>query len=146
MSWHVDGRRRNRKPNSMNRKPKTTSDTKSEKPLVLLLKTENQMPKKAKTVNLNRRQNGKTEGFRWKSQLKISPKPKRKPFWVYSSLLVWHKCYGNKEQTNTYCYCWDYFFFHYNYNKRVNLRICSCLACVYRVMVHAGSLESTKDA
>ena len=111
MSWHVDGWRRNRKPNSMNRKPKTTSDTKSEKPLVLLLKTENQMPKKGKTVNLNRRQNGETEGFRWKSQLKISAKPKRKPFWVYSSLLVWHKCYGNKEETNTYCYCWDYFFF-----------------------------------
>ena len=26
------------------------------------------------------------------------------------------------------------------------LRIGSCLACVCRVMVHAGSLESTKDA
>ena len=28
---------------------------------------------------------------------------------------------------------------------KVNLTICSCLACVYRIM-HAGSLESTKDA
>ena len=43
-------------------KPKTTSDTKSENPLVFLPKTENRMLKQSKTANRNRHKNRKTEG------------------------------------------------------------------------------------
>ena len=43
-------------------------DTRSEKPLVFWLKTENQTLKKRKTANRNRHQNRKTEVFRCKNR------------------------------------------------------------------------------
>ena len=44
-------------------KPKTTSGTKTEKPLVFFTKTENQMLKNEKSANRNDHQNRKTEVF-----------------------------------------------------------------------------------
>ena len=31
------------------------------------------------------------------------------------TLLVWHKCFGNKQQTNTCYYCCDYYYYYYYY-------------------------------
>ena len=49
-------------------KPKTTSGTKTEKPLVFFRKTENQMLKNKKSANRNDHQNQKTEVFCNKNQ------------------------------------------------------------------------------
>ena len=126
-SWHVDGRRRNRKLNSMNRKTENHIGHQVRKTSCVV--AENRKPNAEKGNNCNLRQTTKLKDRSFslqklKSQPEISPKPNIKLFGF--TLLVWHKCFGNKQQTNTCYYCCDYYyyyFFHYNYSKRVNINL-----------------------
>lgn len=113
-SWHVDGRRRNRKLNSINRKTENHIGHQIRKTSCVV--AENRKPNAVKGNNCNLRQTTKLKDRSFllqklKSQPEISPKPKIKLFGF--TLLVWHKCFGNKQQTNTCYYCCDYYYYYF---------------------------------
>ena len=96
------------KPETKWEKPKTTTSTKSEKPLVFLPETENQVLIEGKRENRRRHQNQKTAFLllrKPKNRSKKWPKPKTpKPpscFFFISPLAVGHEG-GTKSQPNKY--------------------------------------------
>ena len=68
---------------------------------------------------------------------------------ICAANLHWYAKYS--ECIAKYIWAWKFFISHRQWSwNRLKwrckyLRICSCLACVYRVRMHSGSLESTKS-